>query len=414
MGQRAEGPDRLTGGTTHGGRRASFGLLSRSPAFTALLGARALSLIGDGVGNLALVVYVQEERGTGTAVGLLLLVASAPRLLSPLAGTVSDRVDRRLLLAAGELGQAVVLTIALVWLPPLPVLLVLLLGKATLVVIAEPAGQSAVPALVEDADLVAANSLLGGVRQAGEVLGPILGGAVVAAGGVRAGLAVDAATFLVSVPLLVRLKPMPVERAPSAGLYADARAGLRYTLTNPVCRALFIGFVLVGLTSADDVALPFLARALDAGPRGIGALYASVGAGLIVGYLLLARRRPVGPVRGLVLGAAVAAMGNGLTGAAPVLLAAVAFQVSRGIGIAYYETTLQTLLQRSVPEALLGRVFANVYGGVHVAACLGLVAGGALLDATSARVVLGACGGVGLLATAVSGLVVWGQQQHPG
>lgn len=274
--------------------------------------------------------------------------------------------------------------------------------------IAEPAGQSAVPALVDDADLVAANSLLGGLRQAGEVLGPLLGGVIVALGGVRAGLAVDAATFLVSVPLLARLKPMPVDRDPwSAGVLADARAGLHYTLSQPVPRALFLGFVLVGLTAADDVALPFLARVLDSGPRGIGALYASVGVGLIVGYVLLSRRRRVlDPVRGLVIGAAVAALGNGLTGAAPAIVAAVAFQVIRGIGLAYYETTLQTLLQRNVPAALLGRVFANVYGGVNVAACVGLLAGGALLDATSARAVLVACGAVGLLATAASGTLL--------
>ena len=77
-------------------------LLSRSPAFAALLTARSVSLIGDGVGNLALVVHVQRVEGTGAAVGLLLLAASLPRLLSPLAGTAADRVDRRLVLAAGE------------------------------------------------------------------------------------------------------------------------------------------------------------------------------------------------------------------------------------------------------------------------------------------------------------------------
>ncbi len=71
------------------------------------------------------------------------------------------------------------------------------------------------PALVDDADLPAANAILSGLRQGGEVLGPLLGGLIVAAGGVRAGLAVDALTFLVSVPLLLRLPRMPASPAPA-------------------------------------------------------------------------------------------------------------------------------------------------------------------------------------------------------
>ena len=102
------------------------------------------------------------------------------------------------------------------------------------------------------------------------------------------------------------------------------------------------------------------------------------------------------------IGAVVAALGNALTGLSPVLVAAVAFQVVRGVGTAAYETMLQTLLQRTVPRHLLARVSANVYGAVNVAACLGLLVAGPLLDATSARVVLVASGGAGLLAAAVS------------
>ncbi len=55
--------------------RRSFGVLSRSPAFAALFLARAVSVVGDGIGTLALIQHVRAEQGTGTAVGLLLLVA---------------------------------------------------------------------------------------------------------------------------------------------------------------------------------------------------------------------------------------------------------------------------------------------------------------------------------------------------
>jgi MFS family permease len=369
-------------------------LLSRSPGFAALVVARAVSVVGDGIGTLALVLHVQADQGTGTAIGLLLLAASLPRLLSPLTGTLADRVDRRSVLAAGELGQGALLLVAVLWLPPLPILLALLLAKATIVTISEAAGAGAVPSLVDDADLPAANAILGGLRQGGEVLGPLLGGLVVAAGGVRAGLAVDALTFLVSVPLLLRLPRLPA-LPPEAGIGADALAGLRYAMSQPLVRNLTIGFFLIGLTAGDDVALPFLAGELGAGERGTGTLYAAVGAGLILGYLVLARggRR----LAGLVLGAGVAAAGNVATGLAPGLVAAVAFQVVRGLGLAAYETSLQTTLQRGVAGPMLGRVFANVYGAANLAACIALLAAGPLLDATSARTVLLVSGGAGVL-----------------
>lgn len=359
-------------------------MLARSPALAALLGARAVSLVGDGVGGLALVVHVQATEGTGTAVGLLLLAASLPRLLSPLAGTVAGRIDQRLVLAGGEVGQGLLLAVALVWLPPLPVLVVLLLLKATIVSVSEPAVVTAIPAVVADDDLLVANSLLGGLRQAGEVVGPLLGGVIVAGGGVRAGLAVDALTFLLSVPLLARLPAMAPPAARGTGVLADAGAGLRHTLRDRVAGPLTLGFFLTGLAAGDDVALPFLARVLDAGERGIGVLYAAVGAGLLLGYVVLARRGSrVRPMTGLVAGAVVAGLGNALTGASPVIVAAVAFQLVRGAGIALYETMLQTLLQRAVPRDLLGRVLTNVYGAVHVGACLGLVS--AVVSARSAR-----------------------------
>ncbi|MGI8807077.1 MAG: MFS transporter [Acidimicrobiales bacterium] len=384
--------------------RRSLGVLSRSPAFAALAGARAVSLIGDGIGSVALIFHVTADEGTGTAVGLLLLATALPRLLSPLAGTVADRVDQRLVLAGGELGQGLLLLVAAVWLPPLPVLLVLLLAKAAIVTISEPAGTAAVATLVTDDDRVAANAVLGGLRQAGDVLGPALGGGLVYLGGVRAGLAVDALTFLISVPLLARVPRLPpAARETVSGVWADARAGMRYTLRTPVVRALTTGFFVAGLSAGDDAAMPFLALDLGAGSRGLGVLFAAVGAGLLLGFVVLARRNPTGRVTtGLALGATTAACGNLLTGVAPALVAAVAFQVVRGFGLAFYDTALQTTLQRTVPRDLLGRVTSNAYGAVNIGACLGVVLGGPLVDATSARTVLLVSGGLGLLSAAVS------------
>lgn len=380
-----------------GDRRPPRGLLSRSPAFGRLLAARAVSVVGDAVGGLAILVHVQESEGTGTAVGLLLLVASLPRLFSPVAGVVADRLDYRTVLVGGEVAQGMIVGVAAVWLPPFPVLLFLAFAKAAAATVAEPAGRVAVPDLVDDADLPAANSLIGGLREGGEVVGPLLGGVLVALAGVRAGLAVDALTFVISIPLLLRV-PRSVdhlatvhERPPT--VVGSAVEGLRFTMAQPVARAAALGMLFIGLSAGEDVALPFLARLLGSGASGIGALFAAVALGVIAGYGVRARLGTrIPPGVGFAAGAGVIATANALTGLSPAIALAVTFQVVRGVGIAVLETDLQTLIQRNVPRAVMGRVFANVYGAVNVAAAVSVFGAGVLLDATSARVVLVAAG----------------------
>ena len=82
-----------------------MGVVGRTPALGALLAARGVSVVGDAAGTVALVIHVQRERGSGTAVALLFLAQALPRLLSPLTGTLADRRDQRRLMAGCELLQ---------------------------------------------------------------------------------------------------------------------------------------------------------------------------------------------------------------------------------------------------------------------------------------------------------------------
>jgi MFS family permease len=358
--------------------------------------------VGDGVGNVALVIYIQERRGTGSAVGLLLLVVMLPSVLAPITGVVADRFDRRSVLVACELVQAAVGLVIVVWLPDLGPLLVLVFLKSIAATVSDTAGRSALPALVRDDDLVAANAWFGGVRQGAEVIGPLAGGVLVALAGIRPALVVDLATFLVAVPLFLRLPRLALARTEPRGSWlSDARAGLRFLVHHRIAGALAVAF-----TAADDVALPFLARELGAGDAGIGVLYAAVAVGLVIGFAAIARGRfPIRPALGFVAGCAVVGIGEIFTGLAPAIALAVAFQIVRGIGTAAIDANLQTLLQRTVPPELLGRVFANVYGAVGVAAALSVAVAGPLLDTTSPATVLVLAGVAALVAAAGSALL---------
>jgi MFS family permease len=381
-------------------------LVRHNRAFGALAAARIVSLTGDALSLVALMLLVADRAGDALAVALLLLVGDfAPALLGPVTGAISDRFDLRRVMLCAELAQgALVLAIA-VFLPPLPVLLVLVACRAVAGQVFLPASRAAMPALVPDDDLPAANALLGFGSNAGEVLGPLLAAALVGVVGIPGVLLVDAASFVLSAVLLVAVPSLPA--AGTEGLLGSARDGLRFLWSHKAVRVVAVGFAaVVACNGVDDVALVFLARdTFGAGDAAVALLLAAVGIGLVAGYALLSVLRvPVSAL--LVAGFAVSSIGNLLTGLAWAVAAAFTVQAVRGLGIAAMDVATNTLLPRLVPTAMLGRVFGNLYGAIGVAAALSYVGGSVLLDLTSAPVTLVVAGGLGTVATLATALAL--------
>jgi MFS family permease len=306
-----------------------------------------------------------------------------------------------------------VVAIAL-WLPSLPLLLVLVGLRAVAGQVFQPASRAAVPAVVPEGDLERANAAVGVATNGGETLGPLAAAVALPVLGVRGVLLVDAASFLVSAALLGFLPALarPAREAgPRPSFLADAAGGLRYLRGQAVVRVVVGGYVaVVACTGIDDVALVFLVTGtFGAGEAAVGLLLAAVGIGLLAGYALLARAgdRLPGSAAGLLLaGFAVSSAGNLLTGLAWAVAAAFAVQAVRGLGIAAIDVAATTLVQRTVPPDLQGRVFGSLYGGIGVAAALSYLLGGLLLDRTTPRVAFVAAGTAGLLATGFTALAL--------
>jgi MFS family permease len=406
----------------------SLRLLAANRPFRLLWSARAVSFLGDSLSLVALMLHVAETTGQALAVAWLLLAGDfAPALLGPLTGTVADRFDRRRVMVGCELLQGALVVVIALWLPALPLLLVLVGLRAVAAQVFQPASRAAVPAVVPERDLERANAAVGVASNGGEALGPLVAAVALPVLEVRGVLLVDAASFLVSAALLGFLPPLAGsgggDRARPASFLADAGAGLRYLRGQPILRVVVGGYVaVVACTGIDDVALVFLATdTFGAGESAAGLLLAAVGIGLLAGYALLARtggRAPkdrgttpavprTPPAAALLLGGfAVSSAGNLLTGLAWAVAAAFAVQAVRGLGIAAMDVAATTLVQRVAPPGLRGRVFGSLYGGIGVAAALSYLLGGLLLDRTTPRVAFVAAGAAGLLATAATALAL--------
>jgi len=402
-------------------------LIAGNPRFRSLWFARLLSFFGDSVGLIALLLYTAERFGSGLAVAFLMLAGDfVPSLVSPVAGAISDRFDRRLVMISCELIQGALVAVIALALPTLPVLLALVAVQSCVAAVFQPASRSAIQGLVADADLERANAAIGFGTHGMDGFAPLAGAALLAWLSIRGLLLLDAGTFAAAAILLSALPVLKPHRAggqhgdesarPEAligpgwrQLLADAAEGVGYLWRNKVIRIITIAFCTVVLFNAvDDVSLVFLSRDTFHGSNSaVSLVYAGAGIGLLAGFLLIARASQRLTVLVLILsGYAVSSLGNLLTGVSFALVAAFGFQIVRGIGLAAMDVGHDTLIQREVPPEMLSRVFGNVYGAVGASAGLSYLLGGVLLDATSARITLIVAGAGGLAAAMLAAITL--------
>ncbi len=162
-----------------------------------------MSFLGDSLGLVALLLYVEAETGAALAVALLLLAGDfTPGLFGAFAGVVGDRIDLRKVMVGCDLAQGVLVLGMAVFLPPLPVLLVMVAVRSLVAQVFQASSRSAVPALVADEELETANSALGAGTNGLEAVGPLIAAALFLVVDVRGILVIDAVTFFVSALLL--------------------------------------------------------------------------------------------------------------------------------------------------------------------------------------------------------------------
>ncbi|MEU8227448.1 MFS transporter [Kribbella sp. NPDC048915] len=241
-----------------------------------------VSVLGDSLGLVALLLYVQQSTGAALAVALLLLAGDfVPGLFGAFAGVVGDRFDLRRVMVACDLVQGALTVVMALWLPPLPVLLGLVAVRSLTAQVFLASSRSAMPRLVRDDQLEAANSALGAGTNGLEAVGPLIAAGLFLVTDVRGILLIDAATFVVSALLLTRLPKIPPAAASGHSVLKDARDGLGYILRAPQIRVIGLGFfAVVAFNGVDDVAMVFLAKdELRASDSVAATLYAGSGSG---------------------------------------------------------------------------------------------------------------------------------------
>jgi MFS family permease len=379
--------------------------LLKNARFLRLWIGQGASFLGDAVSMVALVVLVVQVTGNASAVGGALIARLLPTLASPLAGVLADRLNRRLVLVASDLARAV-LVVGLVFATNLIAIYVLVFLMGLVRTIFNPTIRATFPSVVGEGDLTRANALIGGIFSVSETAGPALGGLLVATVGIDAAFVLDSATYLVSAALLSLISlPRPEREEEDGGFAEDLRSGFAYLAGSCVPLAIVLGAFLTVLTV--NITIPaevFLARkTFDAGNAGYGLLVGLYGGGMVLGSaLMVALGDRVRLLPLYFFGVFVMALGLVGTGLSPIFGLALVALIVVGVANGTENVTTDTILQKRVPDALLGRVFSVRFLGFSVGEILAYGVGGAIVEASGARFTYLMAGA----ATAAAGLVI--------
>jgi MFS family permease len=385
--------------------------IPRSRDLRLLAGAAGLSAFGDFMAIFPLILHVQQRTGSAFAVSALIFALWGPVVLaSGIAGAIVDRFENRRILIIVSLVQAATVIAMLVGRNSLWSLVPLMTVLGFGVAVSQPTEFALIPAAAgPDTDAAQANGLMETVRSLGFTAGPLVGGALGAAGLLWLALALNALSFVIvaAAGQLLHARRSP-QRAADADQPVRARDGFKFLRRERDLKITLTGAVAaLTLFSMSATAEPFyVTRVLGGGSVAYGLLLSSWTVGMAAGSAGVGNR--VG-ARHLAAGGLVAVVlqGLGITGGAlatTVWLALIGFSFG-GVAHGVKNVLLRTLIHERAPEALRGRAFA-AYNGARNGAELGaLVLGGIAVTAVGARSAL-LVSGLGPASVGATGLLL--------
>lgn len=374
-----------------------------------LVGAVGVSALGDWLALVPLSIYLQETTGSGILVALLFIAVWSPAIvLAGPAGLLADHFDaRRTLLVVSLLEAGIAVGLAFVGGTAPVLVLAAFLGIGFAV--AQPAEFALIPRIAGRSRVVVANARVETARYAGFTVGPLVGGALAAAGGMRTAMLVNAGTFVaIAAVALVLRGAADVPASATKAERGRARDGIVFLIREPTLAVVMVvAFVSLLFMTASAAAEVFFARdVLDIGDIGYGGLLAAWTLGMALGATFIAPRVAAAS---LALGAllAIAVQGAGL--ALPTLWLAAAFAFAGylvgGLAHGTKNVLVRTLMHERVPESLHGRAFAAYNALRNGAELVALLGGGLLVAAIGARWTLFVAGAApvaaGLIAVAL-------------
>jgi MFS family permease len=404
-------------------------VLREMRTFSVIWIGQLVSGLGSGLTGFALPVWIYEKTGSAEAFGLLFFAATVPNvLLSPFAGALVDRWDRKKVLIISDAVAALMSLViaALVFTNTFAVwhLFVISVIGSSVGAFADPAFSATIGLMVPRQHFTRASGLLHTSSAANGILTPLLAGVLVSTIGLGGILVIDFATFLVGVGTLaaVRIPNPPPSDQPRRPLLREAHDGWAFVRARRGLLLLMFYFPFVNLLTGmvNPLFSPLVLSFATPAQLGLAVSMSSVGM-LLGGVLLSAWGGPQGKVRGLMAGQILGAFCLafiGLRTSLPLVAAALFFSM---LFAPTAGSCSQAIWLSKTPPEMMGRVLAIrrmlAFSTMPVAALLCgpladrvfnplLMPGGALAGTVGRVVGVGPGRGIGLMFLLVSTLMI--------
>jgi len=347
--------------------------------FRLLFTAVSTSLLGDQFALIATPWLVLQLTGDPLALGIVLALEGIPRALFMLfGGAITDRLSPRIIMLASDIARfvlAALMTVAVfTGMVQMWMLYAFGLGFGLVAGFAIPAGNSIVPMLVKEKDLLAGNSLVMGVGQLVGFVGPVVAGILIgkfsdSLFGIGLAFGIDSVTFAISAMMLWLMHlggklHSSTDALDKQSVWAAIMTGLRYVWKDEALRLMFliiaaVNFLFVGPIL---VGIPVLAdQRLAEGAVAFGLLMSGFAGGNLGGFLLAgALPKPTGRTMRLFLIVLLAAFGivMGIMGFINLTWIDFGLMLLLGLGNGYVTIILFTSIQTRAPRTMLGRIMS--------------------------------------------------------
>jgi len=351
---------------------------------------QSVSLVGTWITRIATSWLVYRLTGSALLLGVVGFCGQIPTLvLSPFAGVLVDRFDRhRILVITQFFSMLQSLALALLALPGIIKvweILALQVVQGVINAFDTPARQSFIVDMIEDrADLPNAIALNSSMVNGSRIIGPTIGGIVIAAVGEGWCFMIDAISYLAVIASLMAMRVAKKQRPETVGrVVEELRAGLSYVSRSVPMRSALLLLALVSTMGMPyTVLMPAIAmERLHGGPHTLGFLMTASGLGALAGALYLASRNSVlGLGKAMVLSTIAFGVGLAAFSQSRVIWLSLILLPIVGGGMMVETASTNTILQTIVEERMRGRVMSFYTMAFLGTAPLGSLLAGLLAD----------------------------------
>ena len=354
-------------GAIFGGR--TFSSLRHHHNYRLYFFGQFLSQIGTWLQSAAMAWLVLQLTHSAFAVGLLAFWQFGPyALLGLFGGAISDRLDHRVTLIATQVALALCSgTIAVLTLTHVIVVweaYAIAAARGTILIFNNPSRQAFIFQMVGRKELPNAIALNSSLANATRILGPGIGGVLIAAFGVGICFSIDAVSYVAVIVALLMMRVselLPIERGARQTVLRGVGEGLRYVRESPTLLLALTMFLFICMASINfSVLLPLVASdTLRSGAEVYGALTACFGLGALIGALVSAS---LGRATWRILLVSAAAFGLGELILAPqrTVVGALVLLLATGVAYTLYTSNTNAIVQLTAPPRLQGRI-AGLY-----------------------------------------------------